>query len=114
MDRPAAGGLEWGVPPSGRSVPTMEESRDEQQTRSIIERLQAEQFIRPHQTVGEAMERAREAIGFCPDAAAHALRWLEIDARGKVGRLRRTELLQLARCLQRAWVAATSDESLTR
>ena len=84
----------------------MDESRDEQ-TRWIIERLQVEQFIRPHQTVGEAMERAREVIGFCPDAAAHALRWLEIDPRGKVGRLRRTELLQLARCVGRAWSEAT-------
>jgi hypothetical protein len=85
----------------------MDETRDEQ-TRWIIERLQAEQFIRPHQTVGEAMERARQVVGFCPDAAAHAMRWLEIDPNRKVGRLRRTELLQLARCLERAWNAATS------
>lgn len=86
----------------------MDETRDDQ-TRRIIEQLQTEQFIRPHQAVAEAMERARQVIGFCPDAAAHALRWLEIDATVKVGRLRRTELLQLARCLERAWSAAASE-----
>jgi hypothetical protein len=86
----------------------IDEARDEQ-TRQIIEQLQTEQFIRPHQTVADAMQRARDVIGFCPDAAAHALRWLEIDAAQKVGRLRRTELLQLSRCLQRAWSAATTE-----
>jgi hypothetical protein len=42
-------------------------------------------------------------LGVCPNAAEHALRWLGVKPGTKIGRLRRTELMQLARSIHRFW-----------
>lgn len=78
----------------------------------IVTELQKLQFVDPHAVMGEAMERAQRELGFCPQAGEEAMRRLAIDPGTKIGRLRKTELLQLARAIQRIWRAAVGSEAL--
>ena len=80
----------------------------------IVEALSQRQYLRPHQTVGEAVSAVGDELGVCPQAAGEAINSLHIDASRPIGRLRRTELTQLARTIHRLWrqsVAATSGQS---
>src|SRR5262245_48381150 len=70
---------------------------------ALLNGLSTEQHIHPHESVAEALEAARQKIGFCPLAGENALRWLQIDGATTIGRLRRTELMQLSRCIYRFW-----------
>jgi hypothetical protein len=69
----------------------------------IVQALQRQQFVRPHQAVPRALEIAGIEVGFCRTVAKQAMAWLQIDAQTCIGRLRRSELLQLARSLHRIW-----------
>ena len=42
-------------------------------------------------------------MGICPGAVARAIEWLNVDPDASIGRLRRTELTQLARSIERFW-----------
>jgi hypothetical protein len=53
--------------------------------------------------LGEALDDVSQQVGFCPGAAAGALRWLQLDEGVKLGRLRRSELMQLASSIDRFW-----------
>jgi hypothetical protein len=75
---------------------------------ALLNGLTTQQFINPQQPLNEALGVAREKIGFCPLAAETALQWLQMDGRQAIGRLRRTELMQLARCIERFWRQATA------
>jgi hypothetical protein len=70
---------------------------------SLLNALSTRQHVRPHEPVGESLSRVGSQLGVCPDAAAQALRWLELDGGKSIGRLRRTELMQLARSIHRFW-----------
>ena len=63
----------------------------------ILERLTVQQFVWPHRGVKAAVE----AIGVCPLCGERALVWLGVDGETAIGRLRRTELTQLARASAR-------------
>jgi hypothetical protein len=76
----------------------------------ILEDLASRQFLRPHATVGEVLSAAAERLGFCRHAATRALRWLEIRPQQTIGRLRRTELIQLAQSVHRFWLHAAALE----
>jgi hypothetical protein len=78
----------------------------------ILDDLTRRQFLRPHSAVEEVLSGSATAIGFCPQAASHALRWLEINPDLSIGRLRRTELTQLARSIYRFWKHANALEML--
>ena len=75
----------------------------------IVTALQRQQFVWPHQGVAAALEGARRETGFCPQAAERALAAMGIDASRQVGRLRRCELVQLARAVERFWGRAVRD-----
>lgn len=68
---------------------------------SLLEFLTERQYVTPREGVGSVLDLAGERLGVCPVAAARAMDWLDIDPAHALGRLRRTELTQLSRCLHR-------------
>lgn len=78
---------------------------------SILKDLSNRQYLQPHQPVGQTLAASSAALGFCPRAVETALAWLGIDPTQTVGRLRRTELIQLARSIHRFWQQAMVRES---
>jgi len=77
----------------------------------VVEALTRQQFVRPHQTVATAVSAVVNELGVCPDAAREAVESLETDAAVAVGRLRRTELIQLGRSIYRFWRHSVVDGS---
>jgi hypothetical protein len=80
----------------------------------IVDALSQRQHLRPHQNVAEALAAVAEQLGVCPGAIGGAIASLHIDSSRPIGRLRRTELTQLARTIHRLWrqsVAAPSGQS---
>src|SRR5439155_12170802 len=59
----------------------------------IVEVLSEEQFLKPQQSVADAMAAVVERLGVCPGAAQEAVRSLGVELGMSVGRLRRTELM---------------------
>lgn len=51
------------------------------------------------------------ATGACPAAASRALAWLDLAADRPIGRLRRAELIQLARSTHRFWVESRAGNT---
>ena len=74
----------------------------------IVAELSTRQHLTPHRTVGEILADAQRVLGFCPNAAATALGWLNFDPTLPIGRLRRSELIQLARSIHRYWRQAVA------
>ena len=72
----------------------------------ILQDLTNRQHLRPHQTLGNALEAASEALGYCPLAAQTALLWLRLDGSATLGRIRRSQLAQLANSIHRFWQQA--------
>ena len=61
------------------------------------------------------MELTIERFGCCPVAIARSLEWLRLDGGSAIGRLRRSEPVQLARVIHRYWAqAATGAASPAR
>ena len=80
----------------------------------IVDALSERQHLRPHQPLGEALAAVGEQLGICPMAVGEAINSLHVDASSPIGRLRRTELTQLARTIHRLWrqsVVAPSGQS---
>ena len=80
----------------------------------IVDALSERQHLRPHQPLGDALAAVGEQLGICPMAVGAAVNSLKVDGSRPIGRLRRTELTQLARTIHRFWrqsVAAPSEES---
>ncbi|MGH7213265.1 MAG: hypothetical protein ACREIT_00570 [Tepidisphaeraceae bacterium] len=75
---------------------------------AILERLSTLQYLTPRKPVKDALGQAASELGFCPGAAETAARWLGVDDVSSVGRLRRTELAQLARSIHRFWRQASA------
>jgi hypothetical protein len=75
-------------------------SADAQQ---ILDVLTRRQFTHPHAPLREALQATVEELGCCPQAIATATQWLQVDPDKAIGRLRRTELTQLARSIHRFW-----------
>jgi hypothetical protein len=69
----------------------------------ILQVLTRRQFTHPHTPLRQALEATIEEVGCCPDAVETAMRWLQMDWNQAIGRLRRTELTQLARSIHRFW-----------
>lgn len=74
----------------------------------ILQDLTVRQHLRPHGGLEDVLSASAQSLGYCPRAAFHAMRWLEIDPSTSVGRLRRTELTQLARSIHRFWQHAAA------
>lgn len=75
---------------------------------SILSTLSDWQYLRPHRPLTDVVADLVAKLGVCPDAAQAALEWLEVDATAPIGRLRATELTQLARCMARKWEEAAN------
>ena len=69
--------------------------------------LSTRQHLHPHEAIADALSRTIDTLGVCPIAVEQAVGWLGIDASTSIGRLRRTELTQLARSIHRFWRQAT-------
>src|SRR3954447_20664799 len=81
---------------------------DDQQ---ILEVLTRRQFTHPHAPLRLALEATVEEVGCCPNAIAAAMQWLQMDWDQSIGRLRRTELTQLARSIHRFWRQSVTAQS---
>ena len=68
---------------------------------AILQELTTRQFVRPHAPLSAAMAAAAGRLGFCDAAGERAILRLELDPAAAVGRLRRTELAQLAHAVCR-------------
>jgi hypothetical protein len=79
----------------------------------LLADLSMRQYLRPHASLREALAASAEAVGFCPRAADAAMRWLDSDPSRSIGRLRRTELTQLANSIHRFWRHAMAMETRT-
>ena len=80
---------------------------------AIISDLSTRQYLTPHQPLEDALAAAQNELGFCPAAAQTASRWLNLDPHQAIGRLRRTELIQLARSIHRFWRQAVRLRKLS-
>jgi hypothetical protein len=70
----------------------------------ILRELTTRQHLRPHQPLGNAVAEIVEHVGACPAAAEGAMERLDLDSARSIGRLRRGELIQLARGMYRLWM----------
>jgi hypothetical protein len=69
----------------------------------LLEVLTTRQYLNPHERLSDALVQTIECVGVCPVAVESAVRWLGIDPSTAIGRLRRTELTQLAQSIHRFW-----------
>jgi hypothetical protein len=76
----------------------------------ILEELSKRQYLAPHRSVSDVLNDVQQSLGFCPHAAATALDWLKLNPAGAIGRLRRSELIQIARSIHRFWRQALADD----
>jgi hypothetical protein len=84
------------------SAPTLAQREFE----NLLNLLTTRQHLWPHESVSESMSHTIGDLGVCPNAIAQSLERLNLDANTSIGRLRRTELMQLARTVYRYWRAA--------
>lgn len=70
----------------------------------ILQELTAAQYLLPHRPLRQALAETRA----CPAAAEQAMEWLSLNGETAVGRLKRVELIQLARSLHRFWKRAVA------
>src|SRR5438045_3777828 len=70
---------------------------------AILNRLTTSQHLQPHRALGDVLKETIEQLGCCPEAIDRAMQWLQLDWSQPIGRLRRTELTQLARAIFRFW-----------
>ena len=78
---------------------------------AILKHLTARQHVRPHQSILELLDETTELLGCCPAAIRRGIAWLGIDPARLVGRLRRSEIVQLARAVHRFWMQSVPAEA---
>jgi hypothetical protein len=76
----------------------------------ILQELTTRQHLAPHRPLSEVVAETVAAAGVCPAAAERALGWLNLQPDRSIGRLRRGELIQLARSMYRFWMESLSAE----
>jgi hypothetical protein len=69
----------------------------------VVQALTRRQFVRPHQPLREALTEVIDELHCCPAAVERAVQWLQVGWDQPIGRLRRTEVIQLARVIHRFW-----------
>lgn len=89
------------------SIPTSDSTAAQ-----ILSFLTVRQHLHPHALLSELLEQLSSQTGCCPRAISEALNWLKIDSAVRVGRLRRTELNQLARAIHRYWMRQADSASV--
>src|SRR5687768_960218 len=74
----------------------------------LLDALTTQQYLSPHEPLAQSLSRTADALGVCPQAVQHAVAWLQVNPATPIGRLRRTELMQLARSIHRFWRQAAA------
>ena len=69
----------------------------------LLQELTTRQFLTPHRPLGEVMAELVDRVGACPQVAERAMGRLGLARDQSIGRLRRGELIQLARSMHRLW-----------
>jgi len=70
-------------------------------SQSLFTHLSTQQFLHPHRSLKRALDLAVRELHYCPAGSDRAMHWLDIEPHQLVGRIRRTELAQLARSTHR-------------
>ena len=73
------------------------------QNDQVLSVLTRRQYTHPHAPLRQMLAETIEEIGCCPVAVSAAMEWLHVNPDQPIGRLRRTELTQLARSIERFW-----------
>src|SRR5687767_13619691 len=79
----------------------------------ILKELTTRQHLTPHRPLRLVLSDIVERTGACPIAADRAVARLELDVQKSIGRLKRGELIQLARSMYRFWAHALAHSSTT-
>jgi hypothetical protein len=74
----------------------------------ILTYLTGRQHVHPHASVGDVLRETTDQLGCCPIAIDRALDWLHVDSSIAIGRLRRSEVMQLANAVHRFWTQSTA------
>lgn len=77
----------------------------------ILRELTNRQHLTPHRPVGQVVAETAERVGACMIAADRAIDRLQLDRSRSIGRLRRGELIQLARGMYRLWARALQRDT---
>lgn len=83
--------------------PTSDSAPDTPTLDPLAAHLQTQQHLHPHRPLHLALQHLERSTGLCPVASRQASSTLSLDPHLKIGRLRRCQLLQLARTLHRLW-----------
>jgi hypothetical protein len=73
---------------------------------AILQELTTRQHLSPRLSLRDVLAQTRA----CPAAAQRALEWLGLDGNRAIGRVKRAELIQLAKSLHRIWKRALSQD----
>jgi hypothetical protein len=68
---------------------------------ATLDHLTDRQHLHPHRSLRQSLTDSAAAIGIAPDEIDRSLARLSLDGSRAIGRLRRTELTQLARHIER-------------
>ena len=79
----------------------------------ILRELTVRQHLTPHRPLGQVVGVIVERVGACPVAADRAMARLDMAGSKSSGRLKRGELIQLARSMYRLWAHALALGSAT-
>lgn len=90
--------------PIGKQVPGTDAD-------GILRELTVRQHLTPHRPLCEVVGEIVERLGACPVAAEGAMSRLELQHFRPIGRLKRGELIQLARGMYRLWCHALADDA---
>jgi hypothetical protein len=78
----------------------------------VVELLTTRQFLHPHLPLTTVLQSAMDELGCCPAAIQRALEWLQMDPALAIGRLRRSELIQLGKSIHRFWRQAAPEQTV--
>ena len=76
----------------------------------VLEVLTTRQHLHPHDPVAAALAQTVSDVGVCPNSVEQSLKWLGLNPSIAIGRMRRTEIMQLARTVHRFWRAAAAQD----
>jgi hypothetical protein len=79
----------------------------------LLNVLTMRQHLAPHAALRESLRRLVAELDVCPQAIEQSLAWLKLDGSKSIGRLRRTELMQLARTIYRIWQQRLNEIAAT-
>jgi len=77
---------------------------------AVLDVLTRRQFLQPHTSLRDVLASTIDEMHCCPLAIERAMQWLGLKWDQPIGRMRRTELMQLARVIHRLWNHAEAQK----